>query len=197
MPDVDSDAAYRTTTPPWDIGRPQPAIAALADAGALAGHVLDVGCGTGEHALLAVARGLAATGVDASAAAIEAARTKASARGLDAEFVVADALRLDVLGREFDSVIDSGLFHVFDDEARRQYVASLAAAIRSGGRLFLLCFSDRVPRLACGPRRISQTELRDAFADRWDVDDINATKFEVAGLPATEFDAWLATMTRR
>ena len=39
------------TTPPWDIGRPQPAFLALAEASAIQGRVLDVGCGTGEHRL--------------------------------------------------------------------------------------------------------------------------------------------------
>ena len=36
----------------WDIGTPQPAIVALADAGLIRSPVLDVGCGTGENALL-------------------------------------------------------------------------------------------------------------------------------------------------
>ena len=113
------------------------------------------------------------------------------------QFVVADALRLDVLGQQFDSIIDSGLFHVFDDDARQRYVASLAAAMRSGGRLFLLCFSDRVQPLACGPRRITEAEIREAFADGWEVNDIGVATFEVTGLPATEFAASLATITRR
>lgn len=41
------------STPPWDIGHPQPAFQALADTGKIHGRVLDVGCGTGEHALMA------------------------------------------------------------------------------------------------------------------------------------------------
>jgi len=197
MPEIDFDAAYRTTSPPWDIGRPQPSIASLIRAGALSGNVLDVGCGTGEHALLAAEHGLTVTGLDASPAAINIAREKAHERGLDARFIVGDALRLEALGSQFDSVIDSGLLHVFGDDDRSRYVASLASAMPVGGRLFLLCFSDRVQPLACGPRRITEAEIREAFAERWDVDDIVATTFEVTGLPSTEFAAWLATITRR
>ena len=56
------DAMYGGT-PPWDIGRPQ-TVFQLADDGAIIGRVLDVGCGTGEHALLAASLGLDAVGVD-------------------------------------------------------------------------------------------------------------------------------------
>src|SRR5579884_1241394 len=60
-----------TSTPPWDIGHPQAPFLAIAEAGELRGRVLDIGCGTGEHALMAAARGLDATGIDAVPAAIE------------------------------------------------------------------------------------------------------------------------------
>src|SRR5215469_1062059 len=69
-------------TPPWDIGRPQPAFQVLADAGVLRGRVLDIGCGTGEHALMAAQSGLEAVGIDSSSAAIEIAKRKAQERGL-------------------------------------------------------------------------------------------------------------------
>ena len=42
----------------------------LAQAGVLRGQVLDVGCGTGEQALMAAGLGLEATGIDAAPAAI-------------------------------------------------------------------------------------------------------------------------------
>ena len=58
------------TTPPWDIGRPQPAFLELAEKGAVMGRVLDVGCGTGEHALMAAGRGLPATGIDSAPSAM-------------------------------------------------------------------------------------------------------------------------------
>lgn len=127
--DFDSDYAG---TPSWDIGRPQPAMLALARTGAWRGRVLDVGCGTGEHALLAASLGCDATGVDSAPAAVARAIAKAEARGLPARFVVGNALDLPDQG-VLDTVVDSGLFHVFDDEQRQHYVESLYRAMRPGG----------------------------------------------------------------
>src|SRR5215470_149644 len=141
----DFDSIYRRGVPPWDIGRPQPAFAELAERGLLAGRVLDVGCGTGEHALMAAALGLEATGVDTSLRAITMARAKAEERGLSVRFLVWDALQLAALGERFDTVLDSGLYHVFDDAARIRYVESLASAMPPGSRYFMLCFSERQP----------------------------------------------------
>jgi SAM-dependent methyltransferase len=188
----DFDALY-AGTPPWDIGRPQPAFLALAEAGQVRGRVLDVGCGTGEHALLAAKLGLEATGVDVAAAAIAAAQAKAAERGLAARFLVWNALDLAGLGERFDTVLDSGLFHVLEDDDRAAYVASLAAATRDGGRLCLLCFSDRQPGMF-GPRRVTRDELRAAFAGGWRVDAIEPAAMDSIGGSA---QAWLATMTRR
>src|ERR1700724_2250824 len=102
-----------TGTPPWDIGRPQPAIMRLAETGQITGSVLDVGCGTGENVLYLAERGFAASGVDGAPSAIRKARAKAKQRGLNASFEVSDALNLSVPERPFDTVIDSGLFHTF------------------------------------------------------------------------------------
>jgi len=188
----DFDALY-AGTPPWEIGRPQPAFLELAQAGALRGRVLDVGCGTGEHALLAAGLGLDATGIDAAPLAIAIAEGKAQDRGLRARFLVWNALQLAELGEEFDTVIDSGLFHVFEDEDRLRFVDSLRAVIRAGGRYYMLCFSDRQPG-DFGPRRVSQGEIRTSFSDGWQVDSIDAAKMDVT-FEAQGVFAWLATIT--
>jgi SAM-dependent methyltransferase len=198
------DAVYApdAAPPPWDIGRPQPAFVRLADRGLLSGRLLDSGCGTGENVLLAAARGAEATGVDISPQAIARARDKAAERGLTARFEVADALRLGHLGMTFDVLIDSGVFHIFDDADRGRYVASLAAVLPPGGRCYLMCFSDRQPGTV-GPRRVRQDELRAAFSDGWEVASIEADTFEVnpgiefsPGTRAAAAQAWLASLVR-
>src|ERR1700733_5784607 len=103
------DASYRDGPPPWDIGAPQPAVVRLASAGVFAGQVLDAGSGTGDNALHIAAPGLDVLGVDVAGTAVSIARENAAARGIRAEFIVADALRLDRLGRMFDTVLDCAL----------------------------------------------------------------------------------------
>jgi SAM-dependent methyltransferase len=140
------DASYTAGAPaPWDTGRPQPAFARLADEGRLTGRLLDAGCGTGEKARLAASHGAEVTGIDVAPTAIARARAKASERGLTARFEVADALDLGRLSFTADTVIDSGMFHVFGDDDRARYVGSLAAVLRPAGVCYLMCFSDRQP----------------------------------------------------
>ena len=187
------NSAYQAV-PPWDIGRPQRPFLTLAAAGRLRGRFLDAGCGTGEHTLLAAAHGADALGVDIAELAIDRARAKAAERGIDATFQVADVLGLESLGREFDVVVDSGVFHVFDDDERLAYVSSLTAALRPGGMYYMMCFSDREPG-TWGPRRISEAELRTAFADNWSIRSLEAATFEVTIDPGRTH-AWLATIER-
>lgn len=181
--------------PPWDIGRPQPVFARLATAEALGSDVIDVGCGTGEHAILFASRGYEALGVDSAPLAIEKARAKASQRGSTAKFLVADALRLGDLRRQFDAAIDSGLFHVFSDDERGAYAASLRAVLRPGGRCYLLCFSDREPAGWGGPRRVSKQEILKAFADGWHVNYIRPAKM-ASTFHDDGAEAWFSKVTK-
>ena len=184
---------------PWDIGRPQQAFLDVADR--ITGSVLDAGCGTGDNALVFARRGHKVTGIDFLEEPITRARRKATERGLTASFFVMDALALKDLSEVFDSVIDSGLFHVFSDGNRRRYVEGLVSVLKPGGRLFLLCFSDEEPGTQ-GPRRVSKKELHDAFGQGWAVESIERSRYEVRpDLKDLSFSeggprAWFA-MTRR
>jgi SAM-dependent methyltransferase len=195
-PAEDWDSSYTGPSPPWDIGRPQPAFLRLADAGALTGTLLDAGCGTGEHTILAARQGADALGIDVSPRAIEIARRKAAERGVETTFRVLDALRLDTFGESFDTILDSGLFHVFDDDARTRYLAAVHAGLRPGGHLHLMCFSDRQPG-DWGPRRVTEGELRAAFGSGWRVDSLTPDHFDInPGLGTPTAEAWLADILR-
>ena len=190
------DGAYaRDEPPPWDIGRPQPVFIELARAAKLRGRLLDSGCGTGENALLAAEHGADVVGIDLSPRAIATARRKAAARGLTATFEAADILEVPLTNAAFDTVIDSGLFHVFDDPGRMRYVAKLARVTRPGGFCYLMCFSDRQPG-DWGPRRVRREEIEDAFKDEWDVV-IDPREFDInPGLPTPTVQAWFVTLQR-
>jgi cyclopropane fatty-acyl-phospholipid synthase-like methyltransferase len=199
VPDRSTFETAYTGQAPWDIGRPQQAFLAVADR--ITGSVLDAGCGTGENALFFASRGHKVTGIDFLEEPITRARRKATERGLTATFLVMDALALKDLPEVFDSVIDSGLFHDFSDEDRKRYVKGLATVLKRGGRLFLLCFSDEEPG-AQGPRRVSQKELHDAFAQGWVIESIDPARYEVrSDLKDLSFSeggpkAWLAVIRR-
>ena len=189
------DASYHDGPAPWDIGQAQPAIARLASAGEFAGAVLDAGCGTGENALLVASLGLPVVGFDVAETALAMAREKARERGIEAEFVAADAFHLERLGRKFDTVMDCGLLHTFNAEERPGYVASLASVTEHDATLYVLCFSDAGPDT--GPHPVREEELRAAFHPRhgWNIAAIVPeriqTRFHDHGAPA-----WLATIKR-
>jgi SAM-dependent methyltransferase len=189
------DASYSDGPAPWDIGKPQPAVERLAAEGGFTGAVLDAGCGLGDNTLLVASLGLQVLGVDVAETALARARRKAIERGIEAEFAEADALHLERLGRKFQTVLDSALFHVFDGEEQQAYAASLASATERGGTVYVLCFSDVGPET--GPHPVRKKDLRAAFSARngWDTVAIKPdrieTRFHENGAPA-----WFATIKR-
>jgi SAM-dependent methyltransferase len=194
------DVAYEGT-PSWETGRPQPAVERLLAGGALRGHVLDVGCGTGTHAVILAQAGSRVAGLDIAAAAVALARERAAGAEVDARFVVGDALALpsiaDALGAPFDAILDIGLFHVLQPVDRGRYAAALAAAVHPGGRGFVVVWSDRNP-FGIGPARVCRRDLRDAFraSTGWRVLSIEPEELETR-LPGGRVHAWLAILHRR
>ena len=169
--------AYKTT-PPWDIGRPQPAFEELVRAGELnMGGVLDVGCGTGENSLYLAEKGFSVVGVDLSTRAIDAAKAKAIERKLKVYFRIANALSLDFKNGYFDNAIDSGLFHTFNDNDRVDFASEIALVLKPDGRYFMLCFSDKEPTNWGGPRRITKEEIETTFSPFFDINYIRDAYF--------------------
>jgi SAM-dependent methyltransferase len=184
------DLVYRQT-PPWDVGKAQPAFSALLDEHPPVGPVLDVGCGSGDLAIDLARRGLEAVGVDVVEAAIAQARAKAAALPAEVagrlEFRVGDALRPTLLDRWFGAVVDSGFYHLFDQPTRDRFADEVAAALIPGGRLYLLEFATEFP-MANTPLKVTEDELRARFSEEkgWRTLALRAATFEsrVAPVPA-------------
>lgn len=98
-------------------------------------RVVDVGCGTGNAALLAAERGARVTGVDPAARLLEVARADAAARGLDADFVAGDAASLPLADGEADLVLS--VFGVIFAPDPRAAAAEIARVTASDGRIVL------------------------------------------------------------
>jgi len=171
------DDAYQGK-PPWDIDRPQPRFVELLAGNIVRSPIVDIGCGTGENAIAFAAAGHEVVGIDLVPRAIELARAKAAARGVDVRFEVGDALDLGALGRTFATALDSGVFHVFDDPERVRYVESLGRIVEPGGRYVMMVFSDLEPTDWGGPRRIKREEIEQSFADGWTVESIEPAVFD-------------------
>lgn len=169
---------YRTR-PPWEIGHPQKAFVELfKNKELLPGRILDIGCGTGENAIFLTQNGFSVVGIDLVPSAIEKAKQKAEKLGVEIDFSIGDALQLRYMPDEFDSVIDSGVFHVFDDQSRRVYIDQIAKVLRKDGGYFMLCFSENEPKDWGGPRRVSKNEIEEALSPAFEVNFIRDTILE-------------------
>ena len=180
---------------PWETGRPQPEIAALAAAGQISGVVLDAGCGTGENSILmAGGGGCRVVGLDIVPAAIDIARSRAVSRGADVEFLVGDVRDLPFADGTFDTVVDSGLFHVFGSNGMAAYARRLRAAVSAGGLAHLVVWSEEQPGTD-GPNRVTRDQLKGYFADGWEYGEIRAGIYETV-VHAPGARAWVASFRR-
>ena len=177
---LDWDSAYREEgefegPPPWNIGEPQPELAALMAAGKFRSDVLDAGCGFAELSLALAAQGHTVVGVDLTPTAIAAATKAAAERGLaGASFVQADITTFAGYDGKFSTVVDSTLFHSLPVEGRDGYLSSVHRAAAPGASYYVLVFAkgafpaDMEPK----PNEVDEDELRAAVSKYWEIDEI-------------------------
>ena len=107
--------------------------------GLAAGRALDLACGEGRNAIWLAERGWKVTGVDFSKTGLEKARQLEDARGVHAEWIVADLLDYRPEPMAFGLVI---VFYLQVPEAQRTPILKTAASAVASGGTFLLVAHD-------------------------------------------------------
>jgi SAM-dependent methyltransferase len=95
--------------------------------------LVDIGCGSGNAALLAAERGATVIGVDPSERLLEVAAAAAEERDLDAEFVLGEAASMPISGAEADVVVS--VFGVIFAEDPPAAAAEVARVTKPDGRV--------------------------------------------------------------
>ncbi|MQG15631.1 MAG: class I SAM-dependent methyltransferase [SAR202 cluster bacterium] len=185
---------YVEEKPIWEINRPQRAVISLLESGVIKGRVLELGCGTAENAIYLNANGFEVVGIDLSEHAIKLARQKSKIKGASIELICGDLFKHDFGGEVFDTILDSGVFHGFSDNARNKYMKVLRQLARPGGILHLIAWSEFEPG-DDGPRRISRHEIQKVFQNEWTDITIVKSIYET-NIHADGAAAWLASMTK-
>jgi SAM-dependent methyltransferase len=179
---MDWDSAYRQDRdagfdgpPPWNIGEPQPELAALAAAGKFRSDLLDAGCGYAELSLTLAAEGYTVHGVDLTPTAIAAATKAAEERGLrNATYEQADITKFSGHDGRFNTVVDSTLFHSLPVEGRDSYLQAVHRAAADGAGYFVLVFAKGAfpGEWEQKPNEVDKDELRAAVEKHWQIDEI-------------------------
>ena len=110
-------------------------------------RILDIGCGTGRHAIELAKRGYRVTGFDLSEGQLRLAREKAAAAGVTVDFQCRDATQPH-FNQEFDAAIMfcEGAFPLMEtDEKNYAILTHAAAALRPGGKLLLTTLNALFP----------------------------------------------------
>lgn len=189
---MDWDSAYREGgefpgPPPWNIGEPQPELAALIRDGKVRSDVLDAGCGHAELSLSLAADGYTVVGIDLSPTAVAAATAAAEERGLSdrATFVADDITAFTGFDGRFSTVMDSTLFHSLPVAGRDGYLQSILRAAAPGATYFILVFAKGAfpAEAEMKPNEVTEDELRAAVGKYWTIDEIRPA-FIHAGMVA-------------
>ena len=139
--------------------------------GAPHGTALDLGTGSAVWGVELARRGWQVTGIDVVERALDRARRRVEAAGVDVRLVCGDvtALRAAGVGSGFRLLLDTGTFHGLTDRQRAAMGEEVTAVAASDATLILDCFAPR--RRGSLPRGAGRDDIEGAFPD-WRITDV-------------------------
>lgn len=171
--------AYRIGFTPWEEGLAQASVRRQIDAmfdreeaerDPPLGKALDLGCGTGIHAVDLARRGWRVTGIDLAPTALERARERAREAGVEIDLVEGDvtALRDAGVGKGFDLIVDFGTVHGLGRDQVERVGRGVDAVAAADATLLMLAFAPG--KRGPVPRGMGRDEIERTYP-AWDVVD--------------------------
>ena len=137
----DAFYANRARPCPFFVASPDESLAGwVGDGRVRPGRAVDLGCGAGRNAIFLARRGFSVEAVDYSRIAIDWARERVQAAGVDVVLRRESVFDLHLEPASYDLVYDSGCFHHIAPHRRQRYVELVARALKPGGWFGLTCF---------------------------------------------------------
>ncbi len=164
----------------------------------LSGRVLDLGCGMGNLAFAAAARGCTVLALDASPAGVAHIRQRAASESAPVEAVLADLGDYEIQG-DFDAVVAIGLLMFFDCPTALRTLAHLQAHVGEGSIAVVNVLIEGTTYLEMfDPARyclFARAELESRFAG-WDILQSQASEFDAPGGTLKRFSTLIARKRR-
>ena len=190
------DQRYADGNTPWDSRLASKELArVLAETGLPASRALELGCGTGTHAVWLATRGFDVTAVDCSELALEQARQQARSAGVQLNLMCQAVSRLELTGEPFPFVFDRGCYHCARRNDREGMLRVLKNVTAPGSKYLLLTGNANEQR-DHGPPGLHEHEIREELGGLFAVDFIREFHFEDPGGAQGPL-GWSCLLTRR
>ena len=186
---------YREGNLPWDTGRPSSELQRVLSENSITPcRALDIGCGTGSNSVWLAEQGFEVTGVDVAPLAIERAKDRARAAGVNARCLAADVLNLpdvnlSALGEPFGFFFDRGCYHAVRRDAPQAYAPAIARLLAPGARGLVLAGNAREPHDP-GPPVVTEDEIRTELGQTFQILDLHEFRFDEAPGVPVRFLGW-------
>jgi len=186
----DWNESYREGNLPWDTGRPSTELQRVIREHSIEPcRVLELGCGTGTNSVWLAQQGFEVTGIDLAPLAVEQAKDRADATGVEVTFLAADLLNLPELPGPFEFFFDRGCYHAVRRSAPRQYAPAVAQRLVPGARGLVLAGNAREPHDP-GPPVVTEDEIRNELGTVFEIQHLQEFRFDEAPAAPVQFLGW-------